>query len=66
MRPGAGGMPGVGGLGQTCGKIPIPWMGLSPSPPGGSRIPPGGIRGVLYMCPRQRPFLEGGCFIPPR
>jgi hypothetical protein len=45
--------------------IRIPRMGISPSSPGGSRIPPGGIRGVLYMYPRSRAFFEEGCRIPP-
>jgi hypothetical protein len=35
----------------------IPRRGISPSPPGGSCIPPGGIRGVLYMYPRSRAFF---------
>jgi len=46
--------------------IRIPRRGISPSPPGGSRIPPGGIRGVLYMYPRPRAFFEGGMPHPPR
>jgi len=45
--------------------IRIPRRGISSSPPGGSCIPPGGIRGVLYMYPRPKAFLEGGCPIPP-
>jgi hypothetical protein len=46
--------------------IRIPRRGISPSPPGGSRIPPGGIRGVQYMYPRPRAFFEGGIWHPPR
>jgi hypothetical protein len=45
--------------------IRIPRRGISPSPPGGSRIPPGGIRSVLYMYPRSKALFEGGCRIPP-
>jgi hypothetical protein len=45
--------------------IRIPRRGISPSPPGGSCIPPGGMRGVLYMYPRPKAFFEGGCRIPP-
>jgi hypothetical protein len=41
--------------------------GGHPHPPlGDPGIPPGGIRGVLYMYPRPRVFFEGGCSIPPR
>jgi len=40
-------------------------MGISPSPHGGSCIPPGGIRGVWYMYPRPGALFEGGMRYPP-